>query len=234
MAFILEKEPKSPIAEAYRMLRTNIQYSSFDKKIKSILVTSATPSEGKSTTSGNLALTFDQEGKRVLLVDCDLRKPVLHKNFSISNQIGLSDYIAGQVELAQCIVEYKENLHLIPSGKIPPNPSEMLSSQKMKEFVKEISEEYDVVIIDSPPVIAVTDAQIISTYVDGVVLVVASGKVDKDAVLKAKEKFTQVKAHMLGAVLTQVPVDKKGYGYKNYYYYGKEEKHSKKSKRKGA
>lgn len=231
MSYIVEKEPKSPVAEAYRMLRTNIQYSSFDKKIKTLLVTSATPGEGKSTTTGNLCLTFQQEGKKVLLIDCDLRKPVIHKNFAISNKVGLSDYIASQAELNECIVEYKENMHIITSGKIPPNPSEMLSSQKMKDFILEMREQYDVVLIDSPPVIAVTDAQVISTYIDGVVLVVAVGHADKESVMKAKEKFDQVKANIVGTVLTKVPANKKGYGYKNYYYYGKDEEDTNKRKR---
>ena len=230
---IVEKEPKSIAAEAYRTLRTNIQYSSFDKDIKTILVTSSGPSEGKSTTTGNLALTMAQSDKKVLIVDCDLRKPTVHKKFSISNEKGLSNYLIGEVELDDVIVKYSENLYLLTSGTIPPNPAEMLSSKKMKEFLDLMKEKFDTVIIDSPPVLAVTDAQILSTEVEGVLLVAASGQTEKEALIRAKELLLKVKANILGVILTRVPQDSgKSYGYTYYYYYGDGDDNHKKRRKK--
>lgn len=214
--FIVENQPKSPVSEAYRILRTNIQFSSFDNEVKSILITSSGTVEGKSTTAGNLALTMIQSGKSVILLDCDLRKPSIHKKFSISNKIGLSNYLIGEVDFEDVIVKYKDNLHVIPSGTIPPNPSEMISSNKMKSFIQRCKEEYDYVILDAPPVIAVTDAQILSTDVDGVLLVVAAEQSDKNAVIKAKELLENVKANIIGAVLTKVK-NRYSYNYKGYY-----------------
>jgi len=230
---IVEKEPKSIAAEAYRTLRTNIQYSSFDKDIKTILVTSSGPSEGKSTTTGNLALTMAQSDKKVLIVDCDLRKPTVHKKFSISNEKGLSNYLIGEVELDDVIVKYSENLYLLTSGTIPPNPAEMLSSKKMKEFLDLMKEKFDTVIIDSPPVLAVTDAQILSTEVEGVLLVAASGQTEKEALIRAKELLLKVKANILGVILTRVPQDSGKGGYTYYYYYGDgDDNHKKRRKKK--
>lgn len=230
--YIVEKEPKSQVSETYRMLRTNIQYSGFDKKIKTLLVTSAAPGEGKSTTVGNLGIAFGQDDKKVLIIDCDLRRPSVHKNFLISNNKGLSEYISGQAPLDECVKKYNDNVHLLPSGKIPPNPSEMLASQTMQSFLEEMSNVYDVVIIDSPPVMAVTDAQILATYTDGVVLVIGSGQAEKDEIIKAKSKLNQVSAHILGVVLTKMPMDKQIHRSKIYNgYYGIEEKASRPSRR---
>ncbi len=215
---ITEKDPKSIASEAYRTLRTNIQYSSFDKEIKTILVTSTGPGEGKSTTCGNLALTMAQADKRVLVIDCDLRKPTIHKKFTISNEKGVSNFLIGQTPLEEVIHKYSDNLYLLPSGTIPPNPAEMLSSKKLKEFLEKVKEEFDCIIIDSPPVMAVTDAQILSTIVDGVLLVAASGQTEKEGIVKAKEQISKVNGRLLGVVLTKMPM-KKGKGYGNYYYY---------------
>ena len=199
--FVLEKQPKSVEAESYRILRTNIMYSSFDKKIKRILVTSSEPAEGKSTTSGNLALAFAQDEKKVILIDCDLRKPSLHKKFRISNNRGLSDVIIDRDKLNKCIQKRTEYLDILTAGKIPPNPSEMLGSQAMSSLLDELSNLYDVIILDSPPVLAVTDAQILSTKVDGTLLVVRAEKTKKDTVLAAKGVLDKVNANILGTVL---------------------------------
>lgn len=214
--FVLEKQPKSVEAESYRILRTNIMYSSFDKKIKRILVTSSEPGEGKSTTSGNLALAFAQDEKKVILIDCDLRKPSLHKKFRISNNRGLSDVIIDRDKLNKCIQKRTEYLDILTAGKIPPNPSEMLGSQAMSSLLDELSNVYDVIILDSPPVLAVTDAQILSTKVDGVVLVVRAEKTKKDTVLAAKGVLDKVNANILGTVLNGGDKNKDNY----YYYYG--------------
>lgn len=239
--FIVEKEPKSPVTEAYRTLRTNIQFSSFDNDLKSILVTSSGPSEGKSTTIGNIAFTMAQAGKKVILIDCDLRKPSIHKKFAISNKIGLSDYLVGEASLEEVVVNYADNLNIIPSGTIPPNPAEMISSNKMKAFIKQCEAEYDCVLVDAPPVIAVTDAQILSTFINGVLLVVAAAQADKDAAVKAKELLVNVKANIIGVVLTKAK-SKSGYGYGygygySYgygygYYYGDDDEKKKKRRKK--
>lgn len=214
--FVLEKQPKSVEAESYRILRTNIMYSSFDKKIKRILVTSSEPGEGKSTTSGNLALAFAQDEKKVILIDCDLRKPSLHKKFRISNNRGLSDVIIDRDKLNKCIQKRTEYLDILTAGKIPPNPSEMLGSQAMSSLLDELSNIYDVIILDSPPVLAVTDAQILSTKSDGVVLVVRAEKTKKDTVIAAKGVLDKVNANILGTVLNGGDKNKDNY----YYYYG--------------
>ncbi|MGV3073725.1 CpsD/CapB family tyrosine-protein kinase [Clostridium baratii] len=213
--FVLEKQPKSVEAESYRILRTNIMYSSFDKKIKRILVTSSEPGEGKSTTSGNLALAFAQDEKKVILIDCDLRKPSLHKKFRISNNRGLSDVIIDRDKLNKCIQKRTEYLDILTAGKIPPNPSEMLGSYAMSILLDDLSNVYDVIILDSPPVLAVTDAQILSTKVDGTILVVRGEKTKKDSVIAAKGVLNKVNANILGTVLNGGNKNKDNY----YYHY---------------
>lgn len=226
---IVENNPKSPIAEAYRTLRTNIQFTSFDDKLKVILVTSSGPSEGKTTTAGNLALSFSQTGKKVLVIDCDLRKPSVHKKFQISNTAGLSNILVGENEFADTVNKYSDNLWIIPSGTIPPNPSEMLMSKKFKNFIDEMREKFDYIIIDTPPVIAVTDAQILSTEADGCILVVSSGEAQREAVQKSRELLENVNAKILGVVLNKMDLKSRGsYGY--YYYYGEEDKKKRRKK----
>lgn len=214
--FIVEKKPKSIPAESYRVLRTNIQYSSIDKKIKRMLVTSSDPGEGKSTTAGNLALTFSQDEKRVLLIDCDLRKPSLHKKFRISNNIGLSDVILDKTKLEKAIIKKNDYLDILPAGKVPPNPSELLGSKALEDLLDELGEKYDVIILDTPPLHAVTDAQILSTKVDGVILVVRAERTKKESVIEAKGVLEKVNANILGTVLNGGESSKGKY----YYYYG--------------
>lgn len=217
--FIVEEKPKSIVAEAYRTLRTNIQYSSFDKEIKTIVITSADPSEGKSTVAGNLALSFAQNEKSVILVDCDLRKPSIHKNFKLSNLNGLSEVLIGKEKLDNTIQKYSKNLDILASGKVPPNPSEMLGSKAMSELLEILKNKYDVIILDSTPLQAVTDAQILSTKVDGTILVVRSEKTKIDATMEAKNLLDKVGANIIGTVLHAVPNNKSKY----YHYYGNEE-----------
>ncbi|MFL0163645.1 CpsD/CapB family tyrosine-protein kinase [Candidatus Clostridium helianthi] len=217
--FVVEKKPKSIVSEAYRTLRTNIQYSSFDKTIKSIVVTSAEAAEGKSTVSGNLALSFAQNEKRVIIVDCDLRKPSVHKNFKLSNLSGLSEVLIGKEDLDNVIQSRNENLDILTSGKIPPNPSEMLSSTAMTNLIQKLGEKYDMVILDSAPLQAVTDAQILSTKVDGTILVVRAQRTNRESVIDAKNLLTKVGANILGTVLHAVENTRGKY----YYYYGSSE-----------
>lgn len=232
---ITHENPKSPVSEAYRVLRTNILFSSFDKPIKTLVVTSAGPGEGKSTTILNLAVTFAQQGSRVLLIDADLRKPKIHRLLMLDNSTGLTNLLSTRGDYKDYIKECRiENLSILLSGAIPPNPSELLMSNSMKQFIQQVREDYDIILIDAPPAINVTDAAIISTYVDGTVLVAASGFVEREAVIRAKEILDKVNANIIGVVLNKV--DKKTTGrYQCYeYYYGedddkqKEKKHNKK------
>lgn len=209
--------PKSPIAEQFRTIRTNIQFSSVDEELQTIIVTSSGPGEGKSTTTANLAVVFAQQGKRVLLIDADLRKPTVHYTFRTENHIGLSNVLTKQSTLEEAVtVTAQEKLWVLPSGPIPPNPSELLGSRGMKTFLEEAKEGYDVIILDTPPVLAVTDAQVLANLADGVVLVVSSGKTETDAAKKAKELLESAKAKILGVVLNNKKVQDSQY----YYYYG--------------
>ncbi|WP_366937085.1 CpsD/CapB family tyrosine-protein kinase [uncultured Clostridium sp.] len=207
-------------AEAYRTLRTNIQYSSYDKEIKKILVTSSEPEEGKSTVIGNLAISLSQSENTVILLDCDLRKPTIHKKFKISNEIGLTELLVGKKELRD-VVQYRNNhLHIITSGKIPPNPAEMLASKSMERLLEQLSNEYDYILMDTPPLNAVTDAQILATKVDGALIVIRSNKTKKDSILTAKNLLQKVNANILGIVFNDVA----NLANKYYYYYGEDKK----------
>ena len=216
--FIVDKKPKSIAAEAYRTLRTNIQYSSFDKEYKTIVVTSSEPGEGKSTTSGNLALAISQGESKVLLIDCDLRKPSLHKLFRISNNYGLSDLLLHRKNMEDVAVKYNEGLTVVPAGKIPPNPSEMLGSKAMGIFLDEMKKHFDYIIMDTPPIGAVTDSQVLSTKVDGTILVVKAGKTKKDIVMNSINAIKKVNGNIIGTVLNGVEQKDNKY----YYYYGNE------------
>ena len=218
--FIVDKKPKSITAEAYRTLRTNIQYSSFDKEVRVIVVTSSEAGEGKSTTAGNLAISFSQAQKKTIMIDCDLRKPSLHKKFRISNMVGLSDLLKGKESLKEAVHQYNDYLDILTSGKVPPNPSEMLGSHSMENLIERLKDEYDMIIIDSAPLQAVTDAQILSRKADGTIIVVRAEKTKRDSVIQAKELLEKVDANILGVVLNGVENIRKKY----YYYYGTEEK----------
>ncbi|KKI93252.1 capsular biosynthesis protein [Bacillus sp. SA1-12] len=209
--------PKSPIAEQFRTIRTNIQFTSVDEELKTIIVTSAGPAEGKSTTTANLAVVFAQQGKKVLMIDADLRKPTVHYTFNKENYIGLSNVLTKQETLVEAIqTTSQENLFVLTSGPIPPNPSELLGSKGMKSMLEEAKQEFDVIILDSPPVLAVTDAQVLSNVTDGVVLVTSAGKTEVDSAKKAKELLQSAKAKILGVVLN----NKKAQDSQYYYYYG--------------
>ncbi|MBX7372886.1 CpsD/CapB family tyrosine-protein kinase [Clostridium chauvoei] len=198
---VVENKPKSVIAESYRTLRTNIQYSSFDKEYKAIVITSSEPGEGKSTTAANLALSLAQGEKKVVLIDCDLRKPSIHKKFKVSNATGLSDVLIGKERLSNTLKRHGENLLILPSGKIPPNPSEMLSSKAMSNLLEELKEDFDYIIIDTPPIQAVTDSQILSTKVDGTLLVIRAKETKRESVHNAVNLLKKVNAHIMGTVL---------------------------------
>lgn len=221
-------KPKSPISEAYRTLRTNLQFSSIDSKKKIIVVTSSEGSEGKSTVISNLAVTMARSGKKVLIIDCDLRKPTLHKIFTIKNSIGFTNVLVEDVEMDKVIksVGDVDGLMILTSGPIPPNPSEILNSAKTKEIIKSLKDNFDLVLIDAPPVGVVTDAAILATYVDGIILVVSYGQAKVESIKEAKASLDKVNAPIIGIVLNKVPVTKRKYSGKYYYryhnYYGEE------------
>lgn len=213
--FILESKPKSAEAEAYRSLRTNIKYSPSDREIKSIVVTSARPQEGKSLISGNLALAFAENGESVILVDCDLRKPSIYKMFELSDSYDISDVLLKNEKLEGVIQKYNEKLDILPSVKIPLNPSEILGSLNMRNLLEFLKIKYDIVIIDTPPLEVVIDAQVLSTRVDGTILVVRADKSKNDSVMGAKKLLGKVGANVVGTVLNGVNKGKNKY---SYYY----------------
>jgi len=210
-------DPSSPVAEQYRTIRTNIQFaSSTDQQVKTLVVTSSGPSEGKSLTSANLAAVFAQAGQKTLLVDADMRKPTIHKTFQLSNKAGLSTLLSTEESLAEVAQKTQiENLSITTSGPKPPNPSELLGSEKMNQIMEEARDLFDIVIFDMPPVVTVTDAQIMSSKVDGTLLVIRENWTRKDALSKAKELLDLVKARVLGVVYNGSSQDKD----QAYYYY---------------
>lgn len=206
--------PRSPISEQYRTIRTNINYSNIDQENRMIMVTSSDSGEGKTTTSANLAVVFAQQGKKVLLMDADFRKPMIHEVFRKKNNIGLTSVLYKQKPLIEAIHETRiKNLYVLPSGPIPPNPTELLSSASMKEILKHIRSQFELIIIDTPPVLPVTDAQILANQCDGVILVISSGKTKKQHAEKMKALLLNAKAKILGVVLNNTKDH-----YQNYYY----------------
>jgi len=223
--------PKSPISEAYRILRTNLQFLNPDAPMKTILVTSAGPSEGKTTTAANLAITMAQVGSRTLIVDADLRRPMVSGVFGIPQEPGLTELLVKGGNLQTALVSTDiENLFILPAGTIPPNPSELLGSQKMKHLIQEMKKCCDLVILDCPPVITVTDAAVLAAEADCVVLVIHSGKTDREAARRAKSLLTNVKARIAGTVLNNISSDMLA-GYSYYYHYYYEDGNRKKGKK---
>jgi tyrosine-protein kinase Etk/Wzc len=224
-------DPRSPVSEAYRTLRTNLQFSKIEGSIKAILVTSSGPKEGKSTSIANLAITLAQMGSKTILVDTDLRRPVIHSIFGHQKEEGLTNFMMDQIPIKNTIKDtFLDNLKIITSGLLPPNPSELLGSEKMEELIIYLKENFDLVLFDSPPIIAVTDAAVLSTKVDCVFLVVSSGQTNKDAIIRATTLLDNVKARLLGAVLNNVDYENNyGSSYYQYYHYY----YGAKSKKKG-
>jgi capsular exopolysaccharide synthesis family protein len=217
-SLVVSVNPQSPLSEAYRLLRTNIQYSSTDQVLKTIMVTSSQAGEGKTTTISNLAITYAQEGKNVLLIDMDMRKPSLHRIFSQSNRQGLSTLLTGNTSVEDTIKETMvSHLSLLPSGPLSSNPSDLIDSTAMQELLELLEQQYDVILVDTPPVLAVTDSVIASTLCDGVIMVVAAGKVKKAHLKRAKGQLDHVNAVILGIVLNRINRDDQPDFYMNYY-----------------
>lgn len=218
---IVATNPKSINAEQYRTIRTNINFSMPDQELRTLLVTSASPSEGKSTTASNIATVFSQEGKKVLLVDADMRKPTSHYTFKLRNSHGLSSVLTRQCEVEEAI-QYAEieNLYVLPSGPIPPNPAELLASKNMNALTNRLLEDFDLLVFDTPPILSVADAQIVSNKTDAAVLVINTGKSEKESAIKAKELLDAAKANTIGVILNNYNIENSHY---YYYYYGSEE-----------
>lgn len=215
---IVHNTPKSPISEAYRGIRTNLLFANVDHNVKTILVSSATSGEGKTTTLCNVAMTLADSNKSVIIVDCDLRKPRIHKFLEISNAQGVTDVLLNGDHYSNFLHKgIHPHLHVLTSGKIPGNPSEILNSEAMKSLIKTLAADYDYVLLDSPPIVPVTDTVIMSTYIDRVLLVCSSGNVDVEMAKKAKETLEKVGAKILGVVLNKMKMNNKRYQY--YYYY---------------
>lgn len=225
--------PRSPVVESYRILRTNLTFLGVEKPLRSILVTSAVPEEGKTVTSANLAICLAEGGNRVVLVDADLRKSRLHRVFDVDNQVGLTTALSGAVSLDVALKEVNvPNLRVLPAGPKPPNPAEMLGSPRMAALLAELREQAQMVVIDSPPVIAVTDAVVLSAVVDGVVLVCRAHETTYQQAQRAKAMLEQVKARVLGVVLDQMSLNGLDSYYYQYYYYGEGDESTRRRRRK--
>ncbi len=211
------QQPKSAVAEAFRTLRTNIGFSTYSGANKAILVTSPAPDDGKSTVCANLGVVMAQAQSRVLLVDCDLRKPTIHKFFDLDNRLGLTNLLAQNRPLDDVVYATRvDELYVIPSGPIPPNPSELLGTVRMAGLISRLREEYDMMLIDAPPVIAVTDAVLLAPKVDSVLLVLKAGTTRIEVAQEAKNALQNAGAKSIGVVLNVIK--SRGGGYRNYYY----------------
>ncbi len=221
-ALALIEDSRSAVAEAYRHLRTSLLLSSAGQPPKTVLVTSSQPSEGKTTTAINTAITLAQTGAEVLLVDCDLRRPRIHVHFGMANARGLTNYLAGDATIDDVVQTYEKlpNLKILASGPVPPNPAELLGSEEMRKLVRELSVRFSHIIIDSPPAISFTDAAILSTIVDGVMLVVHGGRSSRAIVRRSRQLLLDVGAHIYGVVLNNVKLEANDYNYYAGYYAG--------------
>jgi non-specific protein-tyrosine kinase len=207
--------PRSPISEAYRALRTSLDFSSLDEPIRTLVVTSAGPEEGKSTILANLAVTMAQADRKVILVDCDLRRPSQHRIFGLQNGSGLTNMMVDDEALKNPPLQDTgiANLQLISSGPLPPNPSELLGSRRMEDIAASLLSQADFILFDTPPIIAVTDAAVLASKVDGALLVVSAGHTKREHAQKAKALLEKVNARVVGAVLNNVSLDSSLHSY---------------------
>jgi len=219
------KNPRSPVAEAFRSLRTNLEYSSVDNPARTMLVTSSGEAEGKSTVAANLAIVEAQSGKNVIIIDADMRRPKVHVQFNKSNRRGLSDVVTGKLRIDDVVKTYDqvENLSIITCGTIPPNPSELLGSERMSQTIKDLEERFDLIIFDTPPMI-VSDAQILSSKVDGVIFVVIPGQTRAIAALRPMEELRRIDSNVMGVVANKIPKNR-DYYYGGYNYYSPHSNH---------
>ena len=217
---IVNNNPKSVAAEAFRTLRTNLRFTAPDKELKKIMLTSTGLAEGKSTISCNLAISICQTDKKVIMIDCDMRKPVLHQIFGVDNVYGLSNIITGQITLEEALKDTSvDGLQLITSGPTPPNPSELLQSQAMKDLIDQLDDFDGIVVLDTPPVLPVADSLILGPMCDGVAFVVAANQTHQEAVLRARDLLLNSKSRLLGVILNKVEFKGRSYEYYYYNYY---------------
>lgn len=219
LGLYVARNPRSPVSEAFRSLRTNIEYSSVDKQIRTVLITSSGESEGKSTVAANLAVIEAQAGKKVVLVDTDMRRPKVHIQFNKPNRMGLSDLIAGKLSINEVLkpIEMTDNLSIITCGTIPPNPTELLGSERMVQILKDLQDEFDFIIIDTPPMV-VSDAQILSTKVDGLLFVIIPGQTKIITAQRPLEELERIGARVIGVIANKIPKNR-DYYYGGYNYY---------------
>jgi succinoglycan biosynthesis transport protein ExoP len=217
---IVQSAPTDPRAEAFRSLRTNLQFLDVEGGPRSFVITSASVAEGKSTTTANLAIVIAQSDVRVLVIDADLRHPNVAPIFGLEGAVGLTDVLIGKVELPDAVQNWGlRNLDILPAGRIPPNPSELLGSEAMMKLLQLVEKEYDVVLVDTPPLLPVTDAAVLSKHVRGALLVVASGRTHKAQLQSAIDALNNVDARIAGIVLTMMPTKgAEAYGYARYGY----------------
>ncbi len=217
---IMDKNPRTPIAESFRSLRTSVEHTMSKQDLKTILFTSAKPQEGKTTIATNLAIAFAQIGKKVLMIDADLRKPTLHHVFNKPNRGGLSNVLSGQLHIQEVIREtYVVNLEIITSGPIPSSPSEILASDRMSDVLSELKPFYDLIIVDTSPILGLSDGQILSAKCDGVYIVIQFGSTGRSDLQEAIRNLELVQANLLGTILNKVklkPSDQYAYGYRYY------------------
>lgn len=214
---ITKLNPRSPISEQYRTIRTNLQFSSVDETLQSILITSPNAAAGKSITSANVAIVYAQQGKKTLLIDADLRKPTVHYTFRLDNLRGLSNVLVGDSTIEDSIEKSDvDNLDILSCGPIPPNPSELLASKRMQDVLENAKQLYDFIIFDTPPALAVTDAKILANIVDGSLIVYRSGVTEMEEAERTADLMKDSKARLLGAVLNDRTKENSNY----YYYYG--------------
>lgn len=227
--FMVQRNPKSPISEVFRTLRTNIQFMNANNNLKTILVTSSAPGEGKSWVSANLAITFAEANKKVLLIDADMRMGKVARMFKVASTPGLSNYLSGIDELGMKLKEEldidkyikateNENLYLITAGNLPPNPAELLTSEKTIEMINKVKEEFDIIIFDAPPTLIVADAIILSRFIDNTVLVAQYKKTKKENIIKTKKAIENVGGKIAGVIINRTETDATKYKYS--YYYG--------------
>lgn len=220
-SIITNLSARSPFAEAFRTLRTNINFSGLDNPLRAILITSAGPGEGKTTVTCNLGVVLAQSNKKVLIVGCDLRRPTLHKIFNVNDYIGVTNVLINDTDPAELAQETEvPGLYVLAGGPIPPNPSELVGSQRMKSLIGRALEKFDYVLLDSPPINLVTDPIILSVLVDGVIMVVKSGFTHYEAAREARAKLEKAGANIIGVVLNNISVSSGDYYY--HYYYTQE------------
>ena len=216
---VTQHDPKSPVAEAYRSLRTNFQFATLRKASKTIMITSSLPGEGKTTTAVNFAVSMSDLGKRVVIVDTDLRRPNVHRALRMQRGPGLADVLQEKANLADVILPTQsENLWMISSGRVPPNPSELINSETMAQVMRELKKTFDVVVCDAPSTLVVTDPVILATHVDSIILVVSANRTRRETVLRAKKIIETANPRIAGAVLNGLKITSRHHHYYYYYY----------------